>query len=81
MRINNKCFEIPVLHGLCKDDGMILSAQFFRSQNRWNLLRQNWTDWASLIFLGRDRDLISENDRAVAREIGKFYFGEEVLFN
>ena len=68
--------QIPVLQGLCKDDGMILTAPFYRSPERWNVLRQNWEDWAPLIYLGRERDRTTDRDRALAREIARFFFGK-----
>ena len=65
-----------MLQGLCKDDGMILTAPFYRSPERWNVLRQNWEDWAPLIYLGRERDRTTDRDRALAREIARFFFGK-----
>ena len=68
--------KMPVMQGLCRDDGMILTAPFFRSPDRWDALRQDWESLAPLIYLGRERDLVTDRDRALAKEIATFYFGE-----
>merc|ERR1711892_271605 len=70
--------KIPVIIGSCKDEGLILTAPFYNSSKRWNLLRQNWTEWAPLIFLNRERELLTDADKEIAKEIGEFYFGRDV---
>jgi len=72
-----KVSRVPVMFGLCKDEGLILSAPFYQTKERWELLRQDWTNWAPLVFFGRERELTTDRDREVASDIGSFYFGEE----
>ena len=56
---------------------MIVSAPFYKGPARWNMLRQDWPQWASHIFLGRERDHVRELDLQAAKDIAKFYFGQE----
>ena len=74
-------FQIPVLMGLTKDEGMILSAPFFHGPKRWDILKNDWKTWAPAIFFGRERDNISTKDEECAKKIAKFYFGQEDLHN
>ena len=74
-------FQIPVLMGLTKDEGMILSAPFFHGPKRWDTLKNDWKTWAPAIFFGRERDNISTKDEECAKKIAKFYFGQEDLHN
>ena len=68
--------DVPVIFGLCKDEGLILSAPFYKTKQRWEVLRTDWTNWAPLIFFGRERELTSDADREAAAEVGRYYFGE-----
>jgi len=70
--------KVPVIMGSCKDEGLILTAPFYKSSKRWNLLRQNWPEWAPLLFLSRERELLTDADKEIAKEIGEFYFGKDV---
>ena len=65
------------MFGLCADEGLILSAPFYRTEERWELLRRDWDTWAPLILFGRERDLTRERDREVVRDIGQFYYGPQ----
>ena len=65
------------MFGLCADEGLILSAPFYRTEERWELLRRDWDSWAPLILFGRERDLTRERDREVVRDIGQFYYGAQ----
>ena len=69
--------KVPVVMGLCKDEGLILSAPFYRNRKRWNSLVRNWEQWAPLIFLFRERELQTQQDADIAKEIGRFYFGPD----
>jgi len=75
---SGKFQNVPVIIGSCKDEGLILSAPFYKDQERWNLLRKQWTEWAPLIFFNDERDLATEATRDIANEIGEFYFGKDV---
>jgi len=70
--------RIPVIFGSCQDEGLILSAPFHKSAKYWELLRSDWEGWAPLIFLGRERDLVTDADREIAKEIAEFFFGAGV---
>ena len=78
---SNIFLQIPVLMGLCKDDGMIVSAPYFKGPERWKLLREDWRLWAPIIFLGRERENIRDVDREAADDIAQFYFGQTDLNN
>ena len=65
------------MFGLCAEDGLILSAHFYRTEERWRLLRSDWQSWAPLVLFGRERDLTRQEDREAARDIGRFYFGAQ----
>ena len=69
--------RVPVMFGLCAEEGLILSAPFYKSSQRWDLLRTDWQSWAPLVLFGRERDLTREEDREVARDIGRFYYGDQ----
>ena len=71
------CAKVPVLYGLCAEDGLILSAHFYRTEERWNLLRSDWQSWAPLVLFGRERDLTRETDREAVRDIAQFYYGDQ----
>merc|ERR1719318_1290678 len=70
--------KVPVIIGACKDEGLILTAPFYKARKRWDVLRKNWEEWAPLLFFNRERELITDDDKAIAKEIGDFYFGKEV---
>lgn len=70
--------KVPVMLGSCQDEGLILSAPFYKTLKSWELLRSDWEEWAPLIFLGRERELITDADREIAKKIGEFYFGDGV---
>ena len=69
--------KVPVMFGLCADEGLILSAPFYKDRERWELMRRDWESWAPLVLYGRERDLTRQTDREVARDIGRFYYGEQ----
>ena len=68
---------VPVMFGLCRDEGLILSAPYYQTKARWELLRTDWTNWAPLLFFGRERDLTTDKDRQTAADIGRYYFGPD----
>ena len=70
--------KVPVVMGVCKDEGLILSAPFYKNNKRWKVLRENWQGWAPLLFLNKERDLQTSIDEDIAKEIGEFYFGANV---
>ena len=72
-----KFHKVPVMVGLCQDEGYILTAPYYKERRRWELLTQQWAQWAPLLFLGRERELITDMDRDAAGDIARFYFGEE----
>ena len=69
--------EVPVVFGLCADEGLVFSAPFYRNNKRWELVRSDWASWASLLFFSRERDLTTQGDREAAADIASFYYGEE----
>ena len=69
--------KVPVMFGLCSDEGLILSAPFYKTEERWELMRRDWESWAPLVLFGRERDLTRETDREVVRDIGRFYYGDQ----
>ena len=69
--------KVPVMFGLCADEGLILSAPFLRTRQRWDLMRSDWQSWAPLVLFGRERDLTRQEDREAARDIGSFYYGDQ----
>ena len=69
--------NVPVMFGLCAEDGLILSAHFYRTEQRWQLLSRDWQSWAPLVFFGRERELSRARDRAAVRDIGQFYYGAQ----
>ena len=68
--------KVPVMVGLCQDEGYIMTAPYYKDRKRWELLTRQWDMWAPLLFLGRERELITDKDRDAVREIARFYFGE-----
>ena len=75
---SGKYQQIPIILGSCKDEGLIFTAPFYKTSNRWNLLRKKWTEFAPLLFLNRERDLLTDADREITSEIRDFYFGSDV---
>ena len=75
---SGKYQQIPIIIGSCKDEGLIFTAPFYKTSKRWKLLRKKWTQFAPLLFLNREQDLLTEADRKLATEIGDFYFGPGV---
>ena len=73
---SGKFSNVPVMMGSCKDEGLIMSAPFYKSPERWNLLRKEWTEFAPLLFLNTERDLLTKKIRNISKEIGEFYFGK-----
>ena len=69
--------SVPVVFGLCRDEGLIYSAYFMQTKARWELLRGDWTTWAPLLFFGRERDLATDSDKQTAADIGRYYFGQD----
>jgi len=68
--------KVPVLFGLCQEEGYILTAPYYQSQRRWDLVTRDWSQWAPLLFLGRERDLATDTDRELMAAVASFYFGE-----
>ena len=75
---SGKFQKVPVIIGSCKDEGLILTAPFYKNKKWWSLLRKDWEEWAPLLFLNRERELITDADREIAKDIGEFYFGKGV---
>ena len=67
--------KVPVMFGLCEDEGLIFSARFYQNNKRWELVRRDWAGWASLLFFSRERSLTTDRDRQAAADIGRFYYG------
>ena len=69
--------KVPLIMGTCRDEGLIMSAPFHQDSCRWNLLKRQWNIWAPLLFLNRERDLVTEKDIDCGKDIKDFYFGED----
>ena len=69
--------KVPLIMGTCRDEGLIMSAPFHQDSCRWNLLKRQWNTWAPLLFLNRERDLVTEKDIDCGKDIKDFYFGED----
>ena len=72
-----KFYKVPVMVGLCQDEGLIMLAPYYQENKRWELLTKQWDMWAPLLFLGRERELITDTDREAVKQIARFYFGED----
>ena len=70
--------SVPVIVGLCQDEGNIMTAPYHKEHRRWELVTRDWDQWAPLIFFNRERELITESDQAAAASIAQFYFGDNV---
>ena len=66
---------VKVISGVNSEEGLILSAQFHKSPQRWNLLWNDWERWGPLILFNREADLITEKDRE------KIMIAKEKFFN
>jgi len=66
--------KVPVIMGVCRDEGLILSAPFHRYTHQLELLSRDWDTWAPLLFLGRERDLVGEEEVQLAREVRERYW-------
>ena len=73
---DGKFNKVPVMVGLCQDEGYIMTAPYYKDRKRWELLTRQWDMWAPLLFLGRERELINDSDRDAVGDIARFYFGE-----
>ena len=73
---NGNVTKVPVMFGLCQEEGYILTAPYYQSQRRWDLVTRDWSQWAPLLFLGRERDLATDTDRELMAAVASFYFGE-----
>ena len=78
-----KVARVPVMMGCCRDEGLILSGPFHRDQKRLELLTRwarwmqltscylspirEWECWAPLLFLGRERGEVSQEENQLAR--------------
>ena len=69
--------KVPVIFGLCKDEGQFMAAPFYQEMKRWRLLTNNWQEWAPLLFFGKERELIRTEDQKAAQDIAEFYFGAD----
>ena len=63
--------RVPVLAGLCRDEGLILAAAFHRDRRQWQLLSEDWKTWAPVLFFGRERELITAADRQAVQSSQK----------
>merc|ERR1719320_296327 len=75
---SGKYHQIPIIIGSCKAEGLILTAPFYKTSKRWNLLRKKWSEFAPVLFFNRERELLTDEDKKIATEIGEFYFGAGV---
>ena len=62
-----KIAQVPIIMGCCRDEGLILSAPFHKNRSQLELLAREWEVWAPLLFFGRERELVGEKDRQLAR--------------
>jgi len=69
--------SIPVIMGCCRDEGLIMTAKFFKEPERWKLLASEWSIWAPLLLFNRERDMTTADDRKDVEEIRQFYFPHE----
>jgi len=66
--------NVPVIMGCCRDEGLILTAKFFKEEKRWRLLTSEWKVWAPLLLFNRERDEASNTDREAAQQILNYHF-------
>ena len=74
--INEGHFDksVKVISGVNSEEGLIVSSQFHKSPQRWNLLWDDWERWAPMILFNREAGLITEKDREKIRMArGKFF--------
>ena len=55
--------DIPILCGTVTEEGLVLSAPFHRSRRRWAQLFRRWDDYAAQVFLNREVDLLTQEER------------------
>ncbi len=54
---------IPILAGTVTEEGLVLSAPFHRGSRRWANLFRHWDAYAPQVFLNREVDLPSQENR------------------
>ena len=81
--------RVPVLVSLCQNEGNIATAALYHtsgsgpmlhgkcSSKKWELLTGDWLQWAPLLFLGREREFITDADREAVTDLANFYFGAD----
>lgn len=66
--------DVIVLAGSCSEEGLIMSAQFYRYPLRYRLLFEDWAYWTSQYFFGREPGLLTGRDEnAMAKLRQKFF--------
>ena len=61
--------SVKIISGVNSEEGLILSTQFHKSSQRWNLFWQDWEKWAPMILFSREGDLITEDDKEKVNKI------------
>ena len=73
------CFDktVKIIAGCTSEEGLILSCQFEKSPNRWNMFFNKWDRWAPLILFNREFDNVTLEDITKAALIRSKFFPED----
>ena len=61
--------KIPILSGTMGEEGLIVTAPFYKSKKRWKIFFRQWEKWAPQLFFNRETELITENDVIAANRL------------
>lgn len=75
--ISGEFSRVPLLHGICGEEGVMMVSHLVKEPKRWALLKESWWQYISIIAFHNHWEDINQQDRNVIERIKEEYLGEK----
>ena len=79
--ISGKFGRVPLLTGICSEEGVLIVSDLIKEPKRWQLLVENWKQYVSMLTFHNHVEDMEEEDYLTVERIKEEYVGEGEVNN
>jgi len=68
--------RVPLLHGICSEEGVMMVSHLVKEPKRWNLLKESWWQYISIIAFHNHWEDTHDGDKQIVEMVKEEYLGD-----